>query len=106
MSCGKMRDVITVLEKDSKVVDTNTTDAYIPVATVRGYVKPTAGKQFYAAAAVCAERLVTVVVRYNPVVRENCRLEFNGLEHRVVSVVDIENRHRYMEIKCEAVVDG
>jgi SPP1 family predicted phage head-tail adaptor len=106
MSVGKMRTPITITPVVSSVVETHTIDAPGTPFTVRGYVKPLTGRKFFEAAAVNYEHTEVVVVRYRDDINPKCRLFYNGLDHRIESIADIENRHVYLELKCEALSDG
>jgi CBS domain-containing protein len=108
-----MRDVITILPKETVMIGGRPAPGYKPAASVRGYFKPAAGNKLEAAAATGAVRPAAVIMRREPEVvkhlKESSRLYINGddsVVYGVVTFTDIENRGMYINVVCEAIVDG
>lgn len=74
-------------------------------ATVRiSGLTPSSGREAYLHGRVEAPVFSTLYMRYHAGVRVDMRLTFNGLAHNIRSVIDIENRHRWMRLTVESGV--
>ncbi len=78
---------------------------WVTVARPWAAVEPLSGREYWAAAAVQAERTIKVILRYRPGVTPAHRLVFKGRVFDIESVVNIEESNRWLELKCKERVD-
>lgn len=64
------------------------------------------GSEVWAAESVQALKAATVTIRYRSDVDEKCRILFNGVLYEIVSVDNIRQRNRALEMKVRAAVNG
>ena len=64
------------------------------------------GSEVWAAESVQALKAATVTIRYRSDVDEKCRVVFNGVTYEIVSVDNIRQRNRVLEMKVKATVNG
>ena len=65
------------------------------------------GREYFAAAAVQAEKTVKFTIRYISGVDETMRILFNGKAYNITSIDNIKYKNRFIEIKAmEVVFDG
>lgn len=64
------------------------------------------GSEVWAAESVQALKAATVTIRYRPDVNEQCRIFFDGIYYDIVSVDNIRQRNRALEIKVKAAIYG
>src|SRR3712207_2651013 len=80
------------------------TEAYAsasPPIKVRALVEPmSASERFYAQQIASQERTL-VVIRYRPDVKQDMRVAYNHREFHITSVIDVEERHTWLELICE-----
>ena len=76
------------------------------VCTVWAHWVNVHGSEVWAAESVQALKVATVTIRYRPDVNEQCRIFFNGIYYDIVSVDNIRQRNRALEIKVKAAIYG
>lgn len=64
------------------------------------------GSEVWAAESVQALKPATVTIRYRSDVDEKCRILFNDVPYEIVSVDNIRQRNRALEMKVRASVNG
>lgn len=64
------------------------------------------GSEVWAAESVQALKAATVTIRYRSDVDEKCRILFNGIAYEIVSVNNVRQRNRVLEMKVRAAVNG
>ena len=64
------------------------------------------GSEVWAAESVQALKAATVTIRYRSDVDEKNRIVFNGISYEIVSVDNVRQRNRVLEMKVRAAVNG
>lgn len=64
------------------------------------------GSEAWAAESVQAERAATVTIRFDKLVNEACRILNGNIVYKIVSMDDIGQKHRWLELKVKAEVKG
>lgn len=90
--------------------DTGSQDAYgqpygtwTTIATVWGKIITSGGREFYAAQRLNAETTAVVEIRYRTNVTTANRILYNTRKYDILSVVDVEERHIWLQIACKEV---
>jgi SPP1 family predicted phage head-tail adaptor len=107
MQAGKMDQRVT-LQSRGGVADAMGQIAIVwsDVETVWAQVLPVRGAEFFAAAQMQAEQMVTVRIRHRADVLTTWRLVWRGLAHDIVGVITV-GRNELLEIMCtQGVKDG
>jgi SPP1 family predicted phage head-tail adaptor len=96
-----MRHRITI-ERATKTPDGagGSTQTWIPIATVWADVKPVSGNERYQSMRVEADVSHTILTRYRSDILPSDRAIFDGRQMQIKSVINIEERNRYLEIKA------
>lgn len=81
-------------------------ESYTTLATVLCRWVNAHGSEVWAAEAVQAVQPATVLIRYLSGVDTTCIVTLGGVAYKVVSVDDIHNRHEWMELKVQRMVNG
>lgn len=77
------------------------------VATTWADIQPLSGRELETAQAVRSEVTHTVVIRYRPGVTAAMRVVYQGRYFNVLSVIDVDTRHKVMQLLCsEGLNDG
>lgn len=108
MNAGKLRHRVTIQELVRAddgyggIIET-----WQDVATVWAAVEPLRGSERYRAQQVQAELSHKVTMRYQAGVKPQMRLLHNGRVLNIEAVIDVEERHRWLELLCSEVIrDG
>lgn len=64
------------------------------------------GSEVWAAESVQALKPATVTMRYRKDIDEKCRIVFNGVPYEIVSIDNIRQQNRLLEMKVRAAVNG
>lgn len=64
------------------------------------------GSEAWIAASVQSQRAATVTIRYNPLVNERLRIVYKGIVYEIVSIDNIKEQNRVLELKVRACVNG
>lgn len=107
MNAGKLRHRVTIQE----LVRTDDgyggiTETWQDVATVWAAVEPLRGNERYRAQQVQAELTHKVAMRYRVGVKPQMRLLYAGRVLEIEAVIDVEERHRWLELLCSEVVQN
>lgn len=99
MRAGRLNRKVVVQQK------TATTDTYggpsyswATYATLWAGVYPARGREIIAAMAERGEMLTKFVCRYVAGITEDMRLSFDGKYYNIVSVIDVNDRHKELQI--------
>jgi len=65
------------------------------------------GNEVWVAESAQVKNSATITIRYNPLVKSTCRiLRDDGVIYQIVSIDDVDQRHRFMQIKVKAMVNA
>ena len=84
-----------------------TVSSWTDVATsIRAFVDPTGGNEFYAAQKVSAEATANIWLRYNsaPSARSTMRAIFGSRTFDILNVMNIQEKNRWIRLVCKEVV--
>lgn len=73
------------------------------VATVWAAVEPLQGREFFASKEMYSEVQYRVRMRYREGVEPTMRVLWNGLALDIKAVIDVEARHRELQLMCGVV---
>lgn len=104
---GELRTDITI---KSRAVTSGaggfSSETYSTLATVKCRWVNAHGSEVWAAEAVQAQQPATILMRYVSGVNTTCIVTLGSVNYKVVSVDDIQNRHEWIELKVERLVNG
>lgn len=104
---GELRTAITLY---SRSVTTGTGGFRVPgrtkIADVWARWENVHGSEVWAADAQQAEQAATVVIRYRSGLDLTCVVGKGTEYYEIVSMDDVRNLHRYIELKVKRLVDG
>ena len=63
------------------------------------------GSEVWAAESVQAQKAATVTIRYRKDIDEQCRIVYNGIVYDIVSIDNIREQNRVLEMKVRAAVN-
>lgn len=64
------------------------------------------GSEVWIANSVQAERAATVTIRFDKRVNEACRILYGDIVYKIISIDDIGQKHKWLELKVKAEVRG
>ncbi len=77
-----------------------TEERWEDVCSVWAAVDTLRGREFYAAAAVQAERTVKFTIRFREDILEGMRILFQGVAYEVLHLANLSYRNQYIEIRA------
>lgn len=105
MEAGKLRHSITIRKQDTtRNSFGERVTTWIDVAIVRAAKEPLLGNQYFQAEALQSKVEVKFQCRYFAGVDNTMRVYNDGLLYEILSVVDVEGRHREMVIYAKKLV--
>lgn len=75
------------------------------VATIWGSIEPLRGKEYIEAATARASVDHRIRVRYRSDITPGKRIEYGSRTFEIVSVIDVLEKHKEMELMCKELVD-
>ncbi len=107
MNAGDLKHKIQILSKQTITDEEGfTKEDYVVFADTWAKVTPTQGREFYQAAAIQAEKDVKFTIRYRKGITNDMQVKYNNQIYRIKSIIDWNEEHRYIDLICEAVVNG
>lgn len=105
MNTGKLRHRATI----QQLVSTDdgaggSIETWQNVATVWAAIEPLRGNERYTAQQVQSTLTHKVTIRYREGIKPQMRLTYKGRIFDIESVIDIEERHRWLELLCSEVI--
>jgi SPP1 family predicted phage head-tail adaptor len=105
MRAGLLRQVVTVESLSTTENDDGTvTESWTSAGTRRALIAPLRGREFFEAAQLGADVTHKVTMRYMSGLTPRHRLTFGGRTLQIVSVLNIEERDRTMQVMCKEIV--
>lgn len=81
-------------------------ETWADIATIWSSIEPVRGREYFQAASVNAENTIRFRIRYRQGIRPSMRLIYSGRIFDIKSVIDVNERHREIELMCQEVVSG
>lgn len=108
MKSGDLRQEITLMQPAETEVDIygRTHTRWEVYAIVPAMVQDVSGREFYAAAAVQCEDIVTFSIRYDDGIHSGMRVRFRGQDYDIREVNHLGYRGDFMRIKGRMVQSG
>lgn len=105
MNAGQLRHRVTI-QRFERVEDEGGgyAEDWKDVATVWAAVKPMRGNERYEAQQVQSTLTHKVTIRYRAGIKPQMRLLYGNRVFNIEAVIDIEERHRWLELLCSEVV--
>ena len=102
MQAGQLRNQITIQSK-TETTDSygGTVSAWSDFATVMAKIRPLRGRELVAAQAVQSEAEVMFYLRYLSGVESSMRIAHESTYYDIVSIVDVDFRHKELEISTK-----
>lgn len=104
MEPGKLRHRITIQYEDNgKDDDGFESTIWKEYKRAWAAIIPLRGKEFYQAATINAEISIKIVTRYIKGVDEDMRIKYGDRSFEIISIIDVNERHREMHFMCKEV---
>lgn len=102
MNFSKMRQRITLLKPSGGSVNSlnETVPEYVTYKTVWANVSPMTGREYAESQKIRAETTYRVIIRYMSGVTSEMRVDYGGRKLEVVSVLNIDERNRQLQLIC------
>ena len=104
MRAGRLRHRVTFQQRQAtknKYGEEITTWKH--VAIIWAAVEPLKGREFFEAQRNNLESIVKVVIRYRPGIETTLRLEHNGINYDIQSIINPEMKNKELQLMCKAV---
>lgn len=107
MKIGKLKHRITFQEKVASVDSDGfvNEDVWNDVATVWSQIKTLKGKEYYQAAAIQNESNKHFIIRYNPNIQSDMRINFKNTYYEIHSITNDDELNQSMTIVASRVGD-
>lgn len=105
MNTGKLRHRATIQQLVN--IDDGaggSIETWQDIATVWAAIEPLRGNERYTAQQVQSTLSHKVTIRYREGIKPQMRLTYKGRVFEVESVIDVEERHQWLELLCSEVV--
>lgn len=101
MRIGDLRDRVTI-QNFIRTPDEygGYTETWQDIATVWANIKPLRGREFFQAQQIQSEVTHKITIRYTDIVKPTSRIKYNNRIFEIKSIIDVDNRHRFLEIMC------
>lgn len=110
MNVGKLNKRITLKKTDGTTIFKDGVEIanWDDVATIWANARPLQGKELWTAQSIYPELSMKFTIRYRKDISEDMRILYNekGKEFEIISIVDIDEKHTYMEIACKVVISN
>ncbi len=107
MNPGDLRHRITIqqksITKDSEGIPSETWPDF---ATAWAAIEPLQGREFFSAQAVNAQVTTRIRIRYLAGICPTMRVSYGTHIYDIQVVIDVEERHRELQLMCQEVVSG
>ena len=107
MKVGKLRHRVTI-QRLEEVDDGygGVEEKWQNVATVWASVEPLRGNERYTAQQVQAELTHKVTIRYRAGIKPQMRLVYGNRILEIEAVIDVEERHKWIELLCSEIISA
>ena len=100
----KLNKRITFRLPVTQIIDGLEQQVFIDGASVWASVQPLRGREFWQAQQVQSEGLIKITIRYLPNIKNDWKIRFEGVDYEITAPpIDIDMKHRFMEIYCKVV---
>lgn len=104
MKAGQLRHRVTIERLDVGQDSAGAiVESWSEFAVVWAAVEPIGGREYWQAQQVAAENSVRVRIRYVEGVVPTMRIVYGSRKLNILAVVDIEERHRELQLMCSEI---
>jgi SPP1 family predicted phage head-tail adaptor len=72
-----------------------------PPVKIPAMVKPRSSRERFLAGQTASAETVLIVIRYRTGITQDMRIGYNGRQFQVVGMIDVDERHQWLEIDAE-----
>ena len=102
MGIGKFRHFITLQgQGTSRDAGGGISSGFSTIASVYANVVPKSGKEVYKQGKLVGSVTHEITIRYRTDITNASRISFNNKLFNIRSIIDIEQRNRYLKLMCE-----
>lgn len=103
MKAGDLRDLIQIEEKQETQSDSGEVIIeWVEVVQTYAAIEPISGREFFASQTIGSEVTTRIRIRYYPGIVTAMRVNHEGILYNVLTVLDINNRHRELHLMCSS----
>ncbi len=107
MEIGELRHRITLQEPETILSDGGVEEtSWKDVASVWAKVEHLRGREYYAAAAVQAENMVVLTLRYLTGIDTRYQIRFRGKFYNIITMDNLKFQNQVLEIRAQEVSRG
>lgn len=102
MKAGKLRQVITIQALDNEQQDSvgQPIQPWVDMLTVRADVEPLSGREYFSGQDPVSDTTTRITIRFLAGVTQRNRVVFDGEHYDILDVIDLDMRHREMQLMC------
>jgi SPP1 family predicted phage head-tail adaptor len=102
ISAGKLRNKISIQRK-TRTPDGGGgwSDTWAEIHNISAYIKPVSGNEVFVAMRIQASITHDIMIRYLDDVKASDRIVFKERLFNIQSVINIEERNRWLQMRCE-----
>jgi SPP1 family predicted phage head-tail adaptor len=103
---GKLRHRITIEQvTETQDIDGSVIETWTTFATAQASIEPVSGREYFAAQSTQAEVTHRIRLRYLSGVTPKMRVNYNSRIFDILSVININERNRELQLMCRESVD-
>ncbi len=107
MRAGDLRHKVTIQQKTTtKDTEGIPSETWPDFATVWAAIEPLQGREFFSAQAVNAQVTTRIRIRYRAGITPTMRVSYGTRIFDIQVVIDVEERHRELQLMCQEVIAG
>lgn len=102
MKAGKLRQVITIQALDNEQQDSvgQPVQPWVDMLMVRADVEPLSGREYFSMQDPVSATTTRITIRFLDGVTQRHRVVFEGQHYDILDVIDIDMRHKEMQLMC------
>lgn len=107
MQAGRLRHRVSIQQRvEARNGYGELITTWSTLATVWGSVEPIRGREFFEAEQVQSEISTRVRIRYYDGITAQMRVLFGARKLQIVAVIDVNERHKEMQLMCKEMTDA
>lgn len=101
INAGALRHRVTIQKATESINEKGeTVPTWETFATVWAAVEPLRGREYFQSNAIQSELTTRIRIRYLAGVNPHMRVLYNGRTFHIQAVIDVDERHREMQLMC------
>lgn len=107
MQAGRLRHRVSIQQRvEARNGYGELISTWSTLATVWGSVEPIRGREFFEAEQVQSEISTRVRIRYYDGITAQMRVLFGSRKLQILAVIDVNERHKEMQLMCKEMTDA